>query len=312
MIRLAIFLLSTLLFFYSESLAQQPPELQLDEILSLARDRIETYKSAFRNLVATEMRRFGVFDRKGQIKKRRTVKSNFIVYPLPQTTGMAEEFRQILEVDGKVISKSEVRAEKFFANLLNSVSNDELRKKILDESYRYDLVNVIGYTTSPGICLSSNLRNVFRYKLSTTENIVGHKIVKIDCEQTSETPLIRLSNSKLFPDNRLVADIDAGVPTSEVSDLRLKATIWLDSETLQIVKETREFTVLMLETGKRVLIQSCNLKFNNSKFEILTPEIITIDLFRPDRKDQILKLAERVEINYSEFSRPDIEIKVKS
>ncbi|MCV4614690.1 hypothetical protein OFM04_32850, partial [Escherichia coli] len=78
------------------------------------------------------------------------------------------------------------------------------------------------------------------------------------------------------------------------------------------VKETREFTVLMLETGKRVLIQSCNLKFNNSKFEILTPEIITIDLFRPDRKDQILKLAERVEINYSEFSRPDIEIKVKS
>lgn len=173
-------------------------------------------------------------------------------------------------------------------------------------------MDIIGYTTSPGICLSPNVRSAFLYKLSLTENIDGHKVVKIDCEQTSETPAIRLSDTKLFPDNRLVADIDAGVPTSEASDLRLKATIWLDYQTLQIVRETREFSVLMRKTGKRVLIQSSNLIFNNSKFEIFTPEIITVDIFRPDKMGQTVKLTERVEVKYSEFSRPDIEIKVKS
>lgn len=285
---------------------------RLNAALAAARSGILNYRTTFTNLLANEKRVFYEFDSKGRIRRRREVRSTFIVYPLTARTGAAEEFRQVVEVDGKPVEDAAKRAEEFFAKLSRSATDDETRARIQRESYRYDLINVIGYTTSPGICLLENVENAFRFELQPADKINDRSIVRIDCEQIAPSSAIKLSDKDDLPDITAAADIYAGPERDKLADLRIKATIWLDADSMQIVGESREYSVRLIKLNRRELIQRVNMVFRESPFGIMTPESISIDIYRPEDKAGNTRLTDRIEIYYSEFSKPDIEIRVKS
>lgn len=281
------------------------------DVLSSALAALREYQITFRNLTATETRGFEIFDSAGHLKMRRQVISIFIVFPLAQNPNSAEEFRHIIAVDNKPVADAEKRAESFFEKIARSQNDAHLRQQIQKESLRFDPVEVIGYTTSPGICLFENLRNFFRYDEVGDEILDGHRTIRIYCEQNFATDAIRLSRPGARPDSNVAADIDSDGQTEHLGDLRLRASLWIDRDTFRLRREIREFSVLNYKTQKRSVIQHAEFTFRDSGFGILTPQRILIDLFRPLRKRFEMSREARIEILYSEFSKPDVEIKFK-
>jgi hypothetical protein len=294
----------------TSSFSQALPEGQ--EVLRSALASIAEYKSTFRNLIATETRQFKIFDTDGRLKKQRVVRSTFIVFPLNEQPGLTEEFRQIIEVDNRAVGNVEKRAEIFFEKIARSRNDAELRQRIRDESFRFDPVEIIGYTTSPGLCLLGNVQNAFRFSTFSEENLDGHLTLRVDCDQAAPTDSIRLSKSEVLPDSRAAADIDAGGDFKNAGDLRMRASLWVDRETFRLRREIREFSVLNYKTQKRIVIQRAEFIFRDSAFGILTPQRILIDLFRLRRRNSEMYRDTRIEIDYSEFSKPEVEVESKS
>src|SRR5688500_9442587 len=83
------------------SFAQAGKTSNVGGILDNTAAQSKTYVEEFKNLIADEKKTFEIFDKKGEVKKRRTVESTFLVYPLSKAEGEVAEFRNIIAVDGK-------------------------------------------------------------------------------------------------------------------------------------------------------------------------------------------------------------------
>src|SRR5215210_4006162 len=69
------------------------PTPTLQEIIDKAEAQTRVYVETFKNLLSEERKTFEIYDKRGEVKKRRSVVSTFIVYPLSKDENQITEFR---------------------------------------------------------------------------------------------------------------------------------------------------------------------------------------------------------------------------
>src|SRR5687767_1726536 len=133
LIIIAIFLAAA-----SSTSAQPTLALTADEIVRRSAEQRSLYVETFKNLLSQETKTFEVYDRDGNVKKRRVVRSTFIVYQLSKDPDKITEYRGVVAVDGKEPGKIESRAQDFFEKLVRVESSAKELERIRDESLRFD------------------------------------------------------------------------------------------------------------------------------------------------------------------------------
>src|SRR5687767_15086830 len=137
-IRVFLSFISILLTSLSIFGQQPPPPLAVDEIVRRAAEQTPVYVDAFKNLLSEETKTFEIYDRDGNVRKRRVVRSTFIVYQLSKDEKRIVEYRNVTAVDGKPLSQIDARAEEFFEKLVKVESSAKELERIESESQRYD------------------------------------------------------------------------------------------------------------------------------------------------------------------------------
>jgi hypothetical protein len=144
----------------------------VEEILEKADKQRQVYVREFQDLIATETKHFESFGKDGFPKKQRDIKAMFIVLQVAGSpTG--EEFRHVLEVDGKAVAGADLRAQEFFEKASNSEAKE--RKRIYEESLRHDLdIFINGFTRNPSPVLETHIRQYFDFTLLGIDTVAGN------------------------------------------------------------------------------------------------------------------------------------------
>src|SRR5690349_10436969 len=89
---------------------------QTDAETWLARHLAEAtkYEDIFKNLMAEETKLMEVFDATGQLRQKRTVISDLLVYQSARDDNLIAEYRNVRSVDGAAIPDYEERAADLF------------------------------------------------------------------------------------------------------------------------------------------------------------------------------------------------------
>src|SRR5688500_17805961 len=102
--RISVMLLVCLTFvLVGAAIGQHSAPLSLEAILNGSAERRETYINEFKNLLSEETKTFSIYDKKGAVKKTRTITSTFIVYQLSKNEKSIAEFRNVTAIDGKKV-----------------------------------------------------------------------------------------------------------------------------------------------------------------------------------------------------------------
>ncbi|MEO8647594.1 MAG: hypothetical protein ABI539_00370, partial [Acidobacteriota bacterium] len=91
--------------------AQSVPDPTVTEIVTKASEARKLYEQSFKDLLTTETKTFKIYDKKGSLKKTRTVRSTFMVYQSAEGRTDSVEFRNVITVDGKPVKDADVRAQ---------------------------------------------------------------------------------------------------------------------------------------------------------------------------------------------------------
>lgn len=92
---------------------QSAADPTINEIVRNAAEQRNAYVEEFKNLLSRETKTFEIYDKKGSVKKRRVVVSNFIVYQLDNDDKRIAEYRNVVSVDGKQLDNTDKRAQDF-------------------------------------------------------------------------------------------------------------------------------------------------------------------------------------------------------
>ncbi|MGH9821056.1 MAG: hypothetical protein ACRD43_12895, partial [Pyrinomonadaceae bacterium] len=182
-------------------------------------------------------------------------------------------------------------------------------EQLSKESSRYDGDLVIsGMTLFQSPVLSTNLRPFFEFKLKGTAMIDGAQVYEVTYQQTRETPLITVNTKNDLPRDQgfdYEVDSDAGKNLNG----RVRGTLWIDAETFQIRREHRELTVQPEGASSPMPAIVNDFDFQPSDFGILTPKKITHNQSRVRSKGEQPIKQIGVTMEYSNFSKPDVEVK---
>lgn len=281
----------------------------LDDLLRQASEQRKVYLETFKNLLSEETKTFEIYDRDGQVKKRRVVRSTFIVYPLTTQPGHATEYRNVIAVDGKDLPKTESRAQDFFERIARVESSTKELEKITDESLRYDEeLFITNMTLVQAIALVDNLRPSFRFKQVGREMIDGHAVYMLDYEQTSHSLNISIGVQHRA-DSGSGINYDVELDGLKDVDERLSGTLWIDTNTYQLVRERRVLSIQPASFETRVPVSETLFEFQNSAFGILTPKRITHLQFDLDKKKRTSTKDVQVVFEYDRFTKPDVDVK---
>lgn len=174
---------------------QTLPTPTATEIAIRAAERAKAYTEEFKNLLSEEKKTFEIYDKKGELKKRRMVDSTFLVYPLSKKEGAVAEFRNVMAVDGKPLTNAEARATDFFEKVAASSDSGSEIDRIHRESTRYDEDFAInGLTLFPAIAVSDQLRPAFNFTLAGRVVLEGKDVYLIDYEQARPDPSITVNS----------------------------------------------------------------------------------------------------------------------
>ncbi|MGQ0543187.1 MAG: hypothetical protein ACT4O9_15290 [Blastocatellia bacterium] len=311
--KLARFLPITLLslfFIPTFSTAQKTTLPTIDEIVKNAEKKSAEYVAAFKNLLAEETKTFLVYEKDGDVKKQRTVRSNFIVYQLSRSEDHIVEFRNVLAVDNKKITDSDNRAQDFFEKVVKSESSAKELERIEEESLRYDNdIQLNGLTLFQSVPLAENIRKSLQFTFNGVEMLEGHRVYVITYLQITPNPDI-LVNSKATESGRknlLSYDIDLGYKQNINASLRGK--FWIDAETFQTRREVRVLAIRPDKFTSNVTVSARDFEYQNSEFGILTPRKITCIDYRVDKKNKTTEIDLRAIFEYSKFSQADVQVK---
>lgn len=301
------FLVMSLVFALSAA-GQSPPDLQA--ILSGAAEKRLTYINEFKNLLSQETKSFEIFGKKGDVKKRRSVVSTFIVYPLSTKQDVVTEFRNVISVDGKRVDNSEKRAQDFFEEIAKADSSTKELDKIDKEGSRYDEeVSVTGLTLFQAVVLADNLRPYFDFKLDGTETLNGRTLHRISYRQTKESPFVLLDPKRPVANGKLTLVYDLDLDDPERIAPRLSGTFWIDVDTLRVRKEKRILSIQRLgESDLKTAIET-TLEYDDSTFDILIPKKLAFTQYEVGGKAQNARKDVSILFEYSNFTKPDVEVK---
>lgn len=286
------------------------PEFPTDEILNKAVGQITLYINTFKNLLSTETKSFEIYDKKGEVKKRRTVTSSFIVYPLSQGEGRTAEYRNVLSVDGKPLDKTDERAQSFFERIARAESMSKELTQIEKESLRYDeelLIN--GLTLFQALALAKNLRPLFEFKLEGKQKFGGAEVYVISYRQIQGSTDITVNSDEEKPGNRITVNFEIETDGKPALNERMRGKFLIDASTFRLWREEREITVQPAGFADPLVVIREDLDYQNSDFEMLVPKKITHTHYRLKTKERSVMKELQVTFEYSKFTRPDVEVK---
>ena len=282
----------------------------LPAILKGAAEKRLGYIDEFKNLLSQETKSFEIYDRKGEVKKRRSVVSTFIVYQLAKKENAVTEFRNVISVDGKNVGDSDKRAQDFFEEVAKADTSNKELEKIDKEGSRFDEeISVNGLTLYQAAVIAEHFRPYFEFTLEETEMMAGRQVYRVAYRQTRDSPYVSLDPKRPATDGKLtlVYDLDLGSPRSTVG--RLNGTFWIDTDSLRVRKEKRVLTVRSEDMPAAVPALETVLEYQDSSFEILTPSRLSFTQYIVARKGQESRKELMVVFDYANFTKPDVEVR---
>lgn len=306
--------ISTLLFIFVIALAsahtnaQAPVKMTLDEFLNTAAKERQAYIDGFRDLTAPESKTFTLFNKDGEVKKTRSVRSLFLVYQLKKRSG-TQEIRSVISVDGKPVSGAEQRSQEFFDKVTKAENVEKEIKSVRDESLRYDDYLLIDNSTLfEAVTLASNLRPLFDFKFIGTEMVNGILTNVVTYDQTQDSEYIGINDKSRADDGKLNLDFAVDVDGKNVSP-RLDGKMWFDASNGKLIRELRRLTVKPDKFPSRQVAQEMTFDYAPSNFEIYTPKRIVYTFFDLDKKHEPRKDT-MVTFEYGEFTQPHTDVRL--
>jgi hypothetical protein len=306
LIKVILIFTAIILFALSVS-PQQTAPLAAAEIVRRAAAQTPVYVEAFKNLLSEETKTFEVYGKDGDVKKRRVVRSTFIVYQLSKDTNKIVEYRNVNSVDGKRLSDADARAQEFFEKLVKVESSAKELERIESESQRYDEeLFISNLTLFQSVALAENLRQHFDFTLAGKDSIDGKEVYVIEYRQTQASPNIAIGNTSVGK-----AGLNYDVDLNGLKDVneRLNGKFWIDSETFQVVREHRVLSIQPSGFETRIPVSENRFEFQKSEFGILTPKRISHLQYDIDKKKRASVKDVQIVFEYDKFTRPDVDVK---
>lgn len=297
-------------FFAIQVRTQITPNPGIQQILTGAAEKRLAYIAEFKNLLSQETKSFETFDKKGEVKKRRSLISTFIVYPLTKKEGAVAEFRNVISVDGKTINDADKRAQDFFEDVAKAESSGKETEKIEKEASRYDeVISITGLTLYQAPVLADNLRPFFDFKLERSETREGVPVYVVAYQQIKDSPYVITSASQSPGDGKLalIYDLDLSDLGSVVP--RLSGRLWIDAATFRIRRETRVLAVKSESLSREMTAIETSLDYQDSNFDILTPKRFVFVQYDLNKKRPEPRKDVAITFDYTNFTKPDVEVK---
>jgi hypothetical protein len=156
--------------------------------------------------------------------------------------------------------------------------------------------------------LSDKFRPYFEFRLAGRSSLDGVDVYEVTYQQTRQTPLVSV-NTKESPETAGHGfDYDVDSDAGDDVNGRLRGTVWIDAKTFQVRREHRELTVQPEGVSSPEPAVVNDFEFQPSDFGMLTPRKIT-HLQARVKKGQPPVKEIFVTMEYSNFSKPDVEVK---
>ncbi|MBK7706264.1 MAG: hypothetical protein IPJ30_10900 [Acidobacteria bacterium] len=286
----------------------QKPVPSLESVLANTREQIKVYRETFINLVADELKTIESVNASGKVKKSSRVKSELLIYKSDRANSESAELRVVSEVNGKTVPDARKRSDKLLLELSKTSTPLKELEKLERESTRFDRsLLIFGITLNQAAVLSPEVSSAFSFQLGEVELVDGHNTVAIKYLQIAEHPLITFdpktgSNALMTYELALPDGIDA-------STLRLGGTLWIDLETFQIRRETRDVAG---PPELSIPLLTMRYEYSASDFGILLPKLIFAGFNELKQKKGQFAIANRVTATfaYSNFRKTNVEVKI--
>ena len=297
---LIVFVLETLTgcsILFAQS--QNSPQNYLE---CLSRSAAE-YKKRFSNLLADEERTLIIYDKNEEPKSKTQQTSLFLIYT--DQNGRQVEFRNIQTLNGIKINDADSRTESLFNALQNK--DAKIFETLEKETTRFEKEFIItGLTINQAIAVDPKLRDSFSFEyLGTTKD----GLTTIYYSQIKPSRLIAIEPVKNDESQEInLFDFDT---KGDKKDLQysLSGKLFIDSTTCQIASEQRQLNVKMPHWQKSLVAISEEFTYKNSKFGLMLPARIKHTQWLIDIKKASARLDLSLEMNYSDFSEPSVDVK---
>ncbi len=287
--------------------------VEMENLLLKAETQSQNYSKTFQNLSAEETKTISNFKRDGSLDEKRVIKSIFVVYQSSNAV-YTQEFRNIIEFNGKNVTRSDQETADFFRKLAKTDKTDAEFKKLRNESLRYDGSRISwGMTLSQPRPFSENLKANFKFRTVGKENFEGRDVWIIEYEQIKSSPYI-LSNPTEKEEQAKTATrynmpvSDAFRPTNPL----MKGIIRLDARTGQIWRNQFKITLHPAKLNRPIEANEIVYEYQSSEFGLLTPKKFVIKSYRingKSEKDFTVVNDSEIVYDYAKFSEFKTETK---
>jgi hypothetical protein len=225
---------------------------------------VEEYKDAFADLIGDETHLIEVYDEKGKRENRRTVISDLLVYASSRDATARTEYRDVREVDGRVIKRHGLRAIELLATASEAESLRAELATIDAETDQYTFNRrVRGFSINQGS--PDDLRSGFDVEIAGREEVAGHDAIVLAYRQAS--PTIQ-SSIRLLPP--LPAEFGG-------ARLTARGRLWLDATTAQLWRSVWELVAPHPDVAEPLVMVHTDSTYTQSRFGILVPDRIIVE-----------------------------------
>ncbi len=268
----------------------------LTKILTMANEEAHKYNRLFRDLSAEETRLSEQFNEKGEIKQKRKVVLDMVVYQSRLDEQMGYEYRNAKMIEGKAQKVDDKRIEKFFQKLLQADSLGTELNLINAEGFQHDLplgASFYGLTLHQWREIEAWALADMGFQVVGREVLDGSEVVVLFYQQTRS-------------DKRLEWELPSGFGYAR-AEQSVRGHLWLDVNTLQIRQGEREMWVTLSNTQAPLRIWRQTMSYRPSSYGIWVPKKFVSDFFfRIERsKDGVLTVSQtgRLTSEYGDFKR---------
>ena len=279
---------------------------QTDAETWLARHLVEAskYEETFKNMLAEETKLMEVFDETGQLRQKRTVIADLLVYQLLTDENRVAEYRLVRSVDGNLIPDYEARAADLFELLTKMKSPRSEVTKLNDDWLKHDIGRRFwGYTITQGRLFKA-LRAAVRGLVAGRETINDRETVIIVFEQLAQ------SRATWGADPEDVVNDIPGLRNRVNVRTRYRGKLWLDRATGQLWKQEVELVADYVAFAQPQVMLRWEQEYQPSEFGILTPKKFVFSWFAYMRNRATnaaqLALTSRTTYSYGKFRRFDV------
>ena len=306
--------LAVILLFQKSIRAQNEfTRAELESFLKRAAAATEQYSETFKNLTAEETKTFEDYDKKGRVEAVRKIRSAFIVYQSPKNAEV-NEFRNVLEVNGKNVARSDAEMEELFKKLSQEGYVAGEWQKIIRDGVRFD-----GKSSAWGMTLwqespLGKLKPFFEFTVAGKEILADRNVIVIEYRQTKPTLLIKFNPTRedwiKEPQGR-----EYHAPVSEAflpANPKIVGKLWLDAETGQIWRNEFKIIIAPPQLSEPLDAMALVCEYQPSEFGILVPRkfFYTFNRITGSSEINLSVVRDRTMLfEYSKFSKFKSETK---